>query len=135
MGISGLDEDPRFATFKKRKENEDELEGRIADWTKQFPPEEVMTKLQQAGVNAGVVQTSEDVLNDPQLKHRNHYLPVTHPEVGDYDYFCPGFRLEKVPIRPGRAPCLGEHNEYICTRILGLSDEEFNNYLTSGVLE
>jgi len=135
MGIPGFAEDPRFATFEKRKENEDELERCIADWTRQFTPEKVMKRLQKAGVNAGVVQTSEDVLNDPQLKHRNHYLPLTHPEMGDYDYFCPGFRLEKVPIRPGIAPCLGEHNKYICTQILGLSDEEFNDYITSGVLK
>lgn len=135
MGMPDLAKDSRFSTFEKRKENEDELGQHIAEWTKQFSPEEIMVKLQKAGVNAGVVQKSSDLYQDPQLGHRKHFLPVTHPEVGEYDYFCPGFRLEKVPIRAGRAPCLGEHNEYVCTQILGLSDEEFITYLTSGALE
>jgi len=135
MGMPDWSKDPKFATFEGRKDNEDELERHIAEWTVQFSPEEVMTKLQKAGVNAGVVQNCCDLYKDPQLKHRKHFFPVTHPVVGEYDYFCPGFRLEKVPIRPGRAPCLGEHNEYVCTQILGLSDEEFVNYLTSGALE
>jgi crotonobetainyl-CoA:carnitine CoA-transferase CaiB-like acyl-CoA transferase len=33
------------------------------------------------------------------------------------------------------APCLGEHTEYVCTRILGMSDEEFVDLFTEGVFE
>jgi benzylsuccinate CoA-transferase BbsF subunit len=133
--MPGWAQDPKFATLDKRRENEDELEKHIADWTSRFPPEEVMARLQKVGINAGVVQDCGDLYRDPQLSHRKHFIPVEHPEVGEYDYFCPGFRLEKVPLRAGRAPSLGEHNEYVCTQILGLSDEEFVNYLASGALE
>jgi len=135
LGMPGWAQDPKFATLDKRRENEDELEKHIADWTSRFPPEEVMARLQKVGINAGVVQDCGDLYRDPQLSHRKHFIPVEHPEVGEYDYFCPGFRLEKVPLRAGRAPSLGEHNEYVCTQILGLSDEEFVNYLASGALE
>jgi len=36
------------------------------------------------------------------------------------------------------APCLGEHNEYVCTQLLGIPDEEFiklyqEEYLNKGV--
>ncbi len=130
-----LTQDPRFSTFPQRKENEDELEELISQWTAQLPSEEVMTRLQEVGVRSGVVQDCHDLYHDPQLNHREHFIPVVHPEVGEYDYFCPGFRLEKVPLRADRAPCIGEHNEYVCTQILGLSDEEFIDYLTSGAFE
>jgi crotonobetainyl-CoA:carnitine CoA-transferase CaiB-like acyl-CoA transferase len=35
------------------------------------------------------------------------------------------FRLSKTPgsLRTP-APCLGEHNEYVCKEILGMSDDE-----------
>jgi len=135
LGMPEWVEDPKFATLEKRKENEDELEKFIADWTAQFPPEEVMARLQKAGVKAGVVQDCSDLYRDPQLSHRKHFIPVEHPELGEYDYYCPGFRLEKVPLRAGRVPSIGEHNEYVCTQILGLSDEEFVTHLTSGALE
>jgi len=130
-----LAEDPKFATFDKRKMNEDELEKYIADWTVNLPSEEVMARLQKAGVNAGVVQSFSDLECDPQLSHRKHAIRVSHPEIGEYDYYCPGYRLEKVPLRAERVPSIGEHNEYFCRQILGLSDEEFINYLASGALE
>ena len=130
-----LADDPRFATFEKRKSNEDELEKCIADWTINLPPEEVMLRLQKAGVNAGVVQGFSDLERDPQLVYRKHAIPVSHPEIGEYDYYCPGYRLEKVPLKAERVPSIGEHNEYFCNHILGLSDEEFISYLTSGALE
>jgi len=130
-----LAEDPKFASFDKRKMNEDELEKYIADWTVNLPSEEVMARLQKAGVNAGVVQSFSDLECDPQLSHRKHAIRVSHPEIGEYDYYCPGYRLEKVPLRAERVPSIGEHNEYFCRQILGLSDEEFINYLASGALE
>ena len=94
-----------------------------------------MARLQKAGLNAGVVKSCQDLDHDPQLDHRKHSIPVSHPEIGEYDYFCPGYRLEKVPLRAERVPIIGEHKEYLCSQILGLSDEEFVTYLTSGALE
>jgi len=135
LGMPEWTEDPKFTTFEVRKKNEDELEERIASWTTHFPAEEVMLRLQKAGVKAGVVQSCSDLYHDPQLSYRKHFISVEHPEVGEYDYFCPGFRLERVPLKAGGAAGIGEHNEYVCTQILGLSDEEFVTYLTSGALE
>ncbi len=36
----------KFATFTARKENEDELDRLIGDWTKDYPPEQVMAAMQ-----------------------------------------------------------------------------------------
>jgi hypothetical protein len=33
------------------------------------------------------------------------------------------------------APCIGEHNHYVYTEILGISDEEFVELLSEGVFE
>jgi crotonobetainyl-CoA:carnitine CoA-transferase CaiB-like acyl-CoA transferase len=127
--------DPRFDTFEGRKKYEDELERKISDWTIQFTPEEVMTRLQKAGVQAGAVQTCSDLFRDPQLIHRKHFVPVIHAEVGEYDYFSSGFRLEKTPFVKRHAPCMGEHNEYVYKQILGMSDEELDAYQKSGALK
>jgi len=33
------------------------------------------------------------------------------------------------------APCLGEHTEYVCTEILGMSNDEFLELYNTGVFE
>ncbi len=81
-----------------------------------------------------MVATSEDLHKDPQLKHRDHYRRVDHPVIGPHTCESPGFRFSKSPIvfdRP--APCLGEHNRYVCMKILGIQEEEFQSMEKAGV--
>lgn len=119
------DQDPRFVTIANRKDNGGELDGLIADWTKDLAAEEVMERLQGAGVPAGAVQRGQEVLDDPQLKHRGHYQVLHHPEIGPHSYHAPAYRLSKTPFEMKRpAPCLGEHNLYVYKELLGMSDDE-----------
>jgi benzylsuccinate CoA-transferase BbsF subunit len=129
-------EQPKFATLLGRKENEEELDKLIERWTISYSAEEVMTWLQGAGVPAGVVENAEDLLNDPQLNHRHHFWILDHPEIGKHVHDGPSFRLSKTPgeLRMS-GPCLGQHNEYVYTKILGMSDEEFVELLSDGVFE
>ena len=128
--------DPRFATLLGRKENEDELDKLVGEWTIDFTAEELMANLQAAGIAAGVVETCEDLYHDPQLKHRHHFWELEHPEIGRHSYDSPAFKLSETPCELRMpAPCLGQHTEYVCTNILGISDEEFVELLGEGVFE
>ena len=127
--------DPRFSTALTRKENEGELEGLIGEWTRSHSAAELMTALQEAGVPAGVVQTAEDLFNDPQLRHRQHFRFLEHKEIGVHAYQSPAYRLSKTPCTFTKAaPCLGEDNEYVYREILGLSDDEIADLLIEGVI-
>jgi len=136
MGDPQWSQDERFATFRGRKENEDELERLIEGWTGTRTAEEVMESLQAAGVPAAVVQNARDVLDsDPHLKERGYYVYLDHPEAGRTAYDSAGFRLTKTPgAYRSPAPCLGEHTEYVCKEILKLSDEEIAQLLIDEVL-
>ena len=123
----------KFATLLQRKEHEDELDRLVEQWTVRYPAEEVMKKMQQAGVPAGVVQNSKDLTQDPQLKDRGYFVAVEQPEMGLYYHERSSFKLSKTPAEVRPAPCLGEHNEYVCTQILGMSDEEFIKLCCNGV--
>ena len=128
--------DPKFKTLSDRKKNEDELDRRVECWTAMHPPERVVEMLQGAGIAAALVANSKDLAQDPQLAHRNHYVDLDHSEIGPHGYENFAFRLSKTPDAPrAAAPCLGEHTAYVCTEMLGLSDEEFVQLLTEGVLE
>jgi crotonobetainyl-CoA:carnitine CoA-transferase CaiB-like acyl-CoA transferase len=128
-------EDARFSTILSRKQNEIELEGLIAEWTRKRPAEEIMTMMQQAGVPAGIVQTAEDLFKDPQLKHREHFRFLDHREIGVHAYQSPAYRLSKTPCCVEKAaPCLGEDNEYVYKEVLGLTDDEIADLLIEGVI-
>ena len=125
-----------FATFLGRKENEGELDRLVGEWTINFTAEEVMKRCQEAGIAAGVVESNKDFFDDPQLKDRHHFWMLEHPEMGITPYDAPSYKLSKTSAQPGMpAPCLGEHNEYVCTEILNMSDEEFIELLNAGVLK
>jgi benzylsuccinate CoA-transferase BbsF subunit len=128
-----LAEDQRFATLSVRKQNEDELDRLVEEWTIRHSPEDVMRQLQQAGVAAGIVETAEDMQHDPQLKHRNHFLIFDHPVIGLHAVDAIPFRLSKAPAKQYFPdPCLGEYNAHVCMEILGMSDEEFLSLLQAG---
>jgi len=128
--------DERFATFLGRKQNEEQLDKLIGAWTINFSAEEVTARLQASGVAAGIVEEGEDLIEkDPQLKHRNFWWYLNHPEMGDHCYMGFSFNLSRTPgkiMKP--SPCLGEHNYYVCTEVIGMSDEEFAELLKSGAL-
>ncbi len=127
--------DPKFGTILSRKENEDELDRLIGEWTRDYTPEQVMTMMQDVGVPAGVVQTGEDLLDDPQLKHRQHFRVLAHPEIGPHSYHAPAYRLSQTPCDIKRpAPCLGQHNDYVYKEVLGFSDDEIADMLVEGVI-
>jgi len=123
-------------TLLDRKSNEDELDRHVEEWTLNHTAEEVMSLMQQGGVPAGVVASCEDLFNDPQLKYRNHFVFKDHPEIGQHASQGISFKLSKTPSEITRAaPCLGEHTAYVCTEILGMSDEEFAELFSAGVLD
>jgi crotonobetainyl-CoA:carnitine CoA-transferase CaiB-like acyl-CoA transferase len=126
----------KFATLEGRKENEDELNEMVEQWTINHTSQEVMTWLQEAGVAAGVVESGEDLVADPQLNHRGTHVILEHPEIGPHIYQPPPYRFSKTPHELTMpAPCMGQHNEYILKEVLGMSDDEVAELLIAGALE
>ena len=135
IGEPAWTKEPKFSTLLARKRNEDELDKLVEQWTINYSSFEVMQMLQTAGVPAGVVQKVSELYNDPQLKYRHFFQELNHPEIGKAPYG--GFQsiLSKTPGELRPAPCLGEHNRYVCTEILGVSNEEFEELSEQGVFE
>jgi benzylsuccinate CoA-transferase BbsF subunit len=129
-------DDPRFATSLARQENLEPLNKLIEEWTQHLDAEEVMNLLQNGGVSAGVAQNGEQLDRDPQLKHRNYYCQLDHPEMGPFSYSGFSMKMSATPYEITRgAPRLGEHTEYVCSEILKMTDEEFVQLLNEGVFE
>jgi len=136
IGKPGWLEDTSFSNLKNRKQNEARLNSLIGQWTIQHEAEEVVKLLQGAGVGAGVVQNAKDLYNDIQLKERECFWVADHKELGRFSHLGQPSRLSKTPAEFYRAaPCLGEHTEYVCRELLGISQEEYDKHLVERVFE
>jgi benzylsuccinate CoA-transferase BbsF subunit len=134
-GMHHLAQDPRFCTFSSRMQHRAELDQMISRWTEQYSAEEVMMRLQKHGVPAGVVQNAKDIVDhDPQMKHRQHLVRLSHPEMGLSLYNNVPFKMSESQVGVRKAaPLLGEDTEYVCKTLIGLSDEEFERYKEEGI--
>jgi crotonobetainyl-CoA:carnitine CoA-transferase CaiB-like acyl-CoA transferase len=136
MGAHEWVSEAKFASLEARKANEDELEEKVTAWTRERHAGDVMELLQSKGVAAGVVHNARDMLdNDPHLRERGYYVYLDHPEAGRTAHDGAPFRLSKSQGELSTpAPCLGEHNEYVCKEILGMRDEEIAEALVEQAL-
>ena len=135
IGSPAWTENPEFSTLLSRVRNAEKLDALVEEWTINHTPEEVMKLMQDAGIAAAVVQCGQDLDTDPQLKHQHYFHKLDHPGLGGFSYTGIPAQLSKTPYEVERAPFLGEHTEYICTKVLGFSDEEFVQLMVDKVLE
>lgn len=110
--------------------------GDLAAWTSARTRAEVARTLQDAGIEAVPVQDNGDLHDDPQLAHRRHFEPHTHPFLGEGLYERNGFRLSDAPSGYDRAgPTLGQDNDWVLRDLLGYTAEEVDALVAAGALE
>jgi benzylsuccinate CoA-transferase BbsF subunit len=125
-----------WATLAQRQQGVDALEAIVAGWTAVRSREEVVETLQAAGIEAVPVADFADVFDDPQLAHRQHFVRLVHPFMGEGAYERNGFRLSDAPSGYDRAgPTLGQDNQAMLGGVLGLSPDEIEELVASGALE
>ena len=83
LGQPAWTRETRFASLADRLQHQDALDGYIEAWTQQHTAEEVMARLQEAGIAAGVVANGEDLDRDPQLRARGYWAQLPAQENGE----------------------------------------------------
>ena len=128
-------DDARFAGTSGRFKHQDELDAMIRSWTAGMNDYEAMHCLQAAGVPAGPVLDAKDLVEEPHLKARGFFETMPHPIAGAHPEIAPFARFSKTPLHIRMpAPCLGQHNEYVLGKLLGLSEEEMESLERKGVI-
>jgi benzylsuccinate CoA-transferase BbsF subunit len=93
----------------------------IEAWTRMRTRAEIADQLQRAGIEAVPVQDFGDLHDDPQLAHRDHFVALQHPIIGDALYERTGTRLAACPGGYSRGgPTLGQDTEWALGDVLGL---------------
>ena len=134
MGRPELGDDPRYADRRDRVQFVDEIDDMIEAWTEKRTKHEVMETLAGRGVPCGAVLDSNEVLADPHLRQRGFITELEHPRRGKYPMPGNPVRMSDSPTEVRRAPLLGEHNDEIYGKALGMSKDELDTLRRDGVI-
>ena len=114
--------DPRFASDSARVAHRQALAQAIEAMTVTRPCSEWLTRLTQAGIPCGPINTYAEVFADPQVAAREMTVQVQHPTLGNVTTLGSPLKLSATPLNPRRrAPLLGEHTEAVL-REFGVPD-------------
>ncbi|TAK36483.1 MAG: CoA transferase [Chloroflexota bacterium] len=135
IGNPAWTEEPIFADSYQRLQHRNGLDQRVTEWTQQHSSYEVMQLLQEVGVAAMPCVSTEERFLDPHITERRVYLDYEHPVTGvDWISNLP-FRFSSSPCDIRRpSPQMGEHNEYVCVDLLGMTREDVAQLTERGVL-
>jgi crotonobetainyl-CoA:carnitine CoA-transferase CaiB-like acyl-CoA transferase len=128
--------DSRFKTMSDRLGHRAELNAAISRWTESRDAFAIRDRLQQAGVPCGVVQTGEDLVNDPQLQARGFIVAVENPRLGRV--VLPNFPLQFANAELTRRwefPVLGRDTEAVLREVVGYNQKEISELKSDGALE
>jgi len=134
IGREDLLDDPRFGSPQERVRHIREVDGLLAPWCAERGKIEVMETLGKAGVPAGAVLDTGELLADPHLRRRGMFVTIDHPARGPITM--PGWPVKMtdshVPVVS--APLLGQHTEEVYGRWLGLTPGDVKALKSQGVV-
>lgn len=134
LDVPKLLSDPRYADMTKRFLNWDSLRAFCAPRVETLSTEEAVAKLGEAGVPCGVVNTSEALLNHPQLMHDDFLAITTHPQAGRVRRARPVARFNGTRLGlDNHAPRVGEHSRSILEQA-GFAEEDIAAAFSSSAL-
>jgi CoA:oxalate CoA-transferase len=135
MGREEILKDPRFAKNDARMKHVDEGEALLADWVKLRTADEVVGLVRGAGLPCAKVATIDEVVDDPQVRHREMLVEIEHPTVGRFPMHGLNVHYSDTRQTIRRAPpLLGQHNEEVYGEWLGLASGAVEQLKANGVI-
>jgi len=117
-----------------------EIQERLEEYFAKFflthAKEEIYNEGLKRGFMVAPVSSPMDIIENPQLRARDFWLQIEHPEL-NCKLTYPGtfHRSSEVAFKvPRRAPLIGEHNTEIYEKELGITREEMATLKQAGVI-
>jgi formyl-CoA transferase len=122
IGRPELADDPEYVDRNKRAAHAEEVDAMVAAWTRRHTKQEAMKILGAAGIPAGAVLDTGDLLAEPSFETRGVIQTMDHPSGTMRRPTFP-VRFDGKPPEIKPSPLLGEHTEEVLTE-LGYKPEE-----------
>jgi benzylsuccinate CoA-transferase BbsF subunit len=136
MGNPDWTKQEEFNDELKRWDNQEELDRYLTGWTRQYGAYELTAILQKAGIAATPSLSTKQFTHDKHIKTRGFFKKPNHPVLGNK--VLAGLPIKFSDYAEGNyhtPPLLGEYNEYVFGKLLGLSKEEICQLTEEKVLE
>src|SRR6516225_1840447 len=133
IGRADLIDDPRFATVAARAQHEAEVDVLLSEWTRRHDKHEAMRLVGAAGVPAGAVLDTGDLLAEPSFAERGIIQTMQHPN-GELRMPTFPVRFDGAPAPVEPSPLLGEHTAQVFGDWLGMSGADLRALHDEGVV-
>jgi formyl-CoA transferase len=134
IGREDLKGDPRYETQAARTERPEEVDEIVSAWTRQHSKEECMKLIGAAGVPAGAVFDTLELLNDPSLAERGIMQTIEHPTTGKVKMPTWPVRFDGKPVKVKPSPMLGQHVDDVLASWLSMSAQDVAALRKDGVV-
>ena len=135
IGTPELVDDPDYQGNQARVRNAAKLDELIGAWTQLFAVDDLVKKLDEAGIPSTKVYTAADCANDPQYLHRAMVREVDDPALGSV---LQAGVVPHIPESPGEVrwtgPDIGQHTAEVLDELLGLDADAVNSLRQEGAL-
>ena len=135
-GMAGDLLDDKYQDTQVIRENGEYIHKLFVEFVANRTQDEVYHGGQERGFAWGAIRTPDDLVNDGHLSDRGFWTQVEHPELKS-TFTYPGHAgiYNGSPWRIyRRAPLIGEHNEEVLCKELGLSKQELSLLGENGVI-
>jgi crotonobetainyl-CoA:carnitine CoA-transferase CaiB-like acyl-CoA transferase len=134
IGREDLSGDERYDTQTARSQRAAEVDEIISAWTREHTKEEAMKLIGEAGVPAGAVFDTVELMADPSLNERGIMQSFEHPTTGPVKMPAWPVRFDGSPAKVKPSPLLGQHTAEVLQSWLGVSAAEIEGLKADGVL-
>ena len=134
IGREELVGDARYDSAEARVEHEDEVNAMVTAWTSRHDKHDAMRIIGAAGIPAGAVLDTSELLHDPSFEQRGIMQTVQHPVIGTYKMTSWPARFSGQPPTLRPAPLLGQNNEDVLASWLDMSRDAIGTLKSDGII-
>jgi crotonobetainyl-CoA:carnitine CoA-transferase CaiB-like acyl-CoA transferase len=132
LGLTALQDDPRYADAFDRHAHREALIAEIEDVTRGWTSADLVRALDEAGVPCAPIADYADVFTDEHLNQRGYFWDAEHPALGPVRQLGSPMRFSRTPaVRGAAGPLLGEGTAD-ALRAVGYSEEEITELTARG---
>lgn len=134
IGRPDLTEDPEWSTPEARLPKLGKMFQLIEEWSINLDKYDVLAQLNAHNIPCGPILSTKELIEDASLADNDMIVTVDHPERGEFTTVgCP-IKLSDSPVTIATSPLLGQHNEDVYVRELGVDPQRFAELQKSGVI-
>src|SRR6202790_1355957 len=134
IGREDLKGDERYESGQARSQRAAAVDEIISAWTREHTKEEAMKLIGEAGVPAGAVFDTAELMADESLAERGIMQTIDHPTTGKVKMPAWPVRFDGSPAKVKPSPTLGQHNADVLGGWLGMSPAEIAGLKADGIL-